>query len=260
VVIGGGLLGLEAAWGLHRRGLEVTVVHLMGHLMERQLDPLAALYLQRELESRGIRFALHADTERLEGTDRVEVVRLRDSRRLPADLVVMAVGVRPNCGLARDSGLSTRRGIVVDDALGTSDPAISAVGECVEHDGRVYGLVAPAWEQAEVLAARLAGESTVTYRGSLVGTNLKVAGVAVFSAGDILAHGGAEEATCADPDLGVYRKVVLRDGRLAGAVLVGDATDGGWLFGLMQKGECIGHLRESLVLGRGFGEPLRRAA
>jgi nitrite reductase (NADH) large subunit len=260
VVIGGGLLGLEAAWGLRRRGLEVTVVHLMGHLMERQLDPMAALYLQRDLEGRGIRFALNADTAAFSGADRVDGVRLKDGRHLPADLAVMAVGVRPNVALARGAGLTTRRGIAVDNSMTTSDAAVSAIGECVEHAGQVYGLVAPAWEQAEVLAARLAGDAAAAYRGSTVGTNLKVAGVAVYSAGDIIAGDGVEEAICADPDSGVYRKIVLRDGRLAGAVLVGDTGDGGWLFDLMRRGERVGHLRESLVFGRAFAEPLRRAA
>ncbi|TXL71509.1 NAD(P)/FAD-dependent oxidoreductase [Vineibacter terrae] len=260
VVIGGGLLGLEAAWGLRQRGLDVTVVHLMGHLMERQLDRTAALYLQRDLERRGIRFALRADTAAIEGEGRVEAVRLRDGRRLATDLVVMAVGVRPNVALARAAGLAVRRGVLVDDALATSDTAISAIGECVEHAGQVYGLVAPAWAQADVLAARLAGNRKVAYRGSIVGTNLKVAGVAVYAAGDIAAADGAEEAVCADPDTGLYRKVVLRDGRLAGAVLVGDAADGGWLFDLMQRGEPVLHLREPLVLGRAFAEPARQAA
>lgn len=260
VVIGGGLLGLEAAWGLRRRGLDVTVVHLMGHLMERQLDPVAARYLQHDLEGRGMRFMLGAETASLEGTDALEAVRLKDGRRLPADLVVMAVGVKPNAALARAAGLEIRRGVVVDDALHTSDPAISAIGECVEHDGQVYGLVAPAWEQAEIVAARLLGDGSARYRGSIMGTNLKVAGVAVFSAGDIMGSDGMEEAVCADPESGVYRRIILRQGRLAGAVLVGDVADSGWLFDLLKSGRSVTPLRDALVFGRAFAEPLREAA
>lgn len=250
VVIGGGLLGLEAAYGLQRRGLDVTVVHLMGHLMERQLDADAGAYLRHDLERRGIAFALSADTAAIEGGGHVSAVRLKDGRTLPADLVVMAVGIRPNTALARDGGLAVGRGVIVDDTLASSDPAISAIGECAEHRGLTYGLVAPAWEQAAILAARLAGESRAAYPGSIVGTNLKVAGVSVFSAGVIEAKADDEDLLYVDPSGALYRRIILRDGKIAGAILVGDASDGGWLFDLMREGRPVGALREAVALGR----------
>ena len=249
VVIGGGLLGLEAASGLQARGLAVTVVHLMGHLMERQLDADAGACLRRDLERREIAFALSASTVAIEGDGHVEGVRLADGRVLAADLVVMAVGIRPTTALAREAGLDIGRGIVVDDSLATSDPAIFALGECAEHRGQTYGLVAPAWAQAAVLAARLAGE-VAHYRGSIVGTNLKVAGVSVFSAGIIDAAADDEDLLYADPTAGLYRRIILRDGRVAGAILVGDTVDGGWLFDLIREGRTVGALREALALGR----------
>lgn len=249
VVIGGGLLGLEAASGLQRRGLEVTVVHLMGHLMERQLDADAGAYLRHDLERRGIAFTMSANTVAIEGDGYVRGVRLKDGRVLPADLVVMAVGIRPNTSLARASGLVVGHGVIVDDRLATSDPAIFALGECAEHRGQTYGLVAPAWEQAAVLAAHLAGEPA-RYLGSIVGTNLKVAGVSVFSAGIIEAAADDEDLLYVDPSGALYRRVILRDGKVAGAILVGDASDGGWLFDLMREGRPVGALREAVALGR----------
>lgn len=249
VVIGGGLLGLEAASGLQRRGLEVTVVHLMGHLMERQLDADAGAYLRHDLERRGIACALSASTAAIEGDGHVSGVRLQDGRILPADLVVMAVGIRPNATLAREAGLAVGRGVIVDDTLVTSDPHIFALGECAEHRGQTYGLVAPAWEQAAVLARHLAGEPA-RYPGSIVGTNLKVAGVSVFSAGVIAAEADDEALLFVDPSGAVYRRVILRDGKVVGAILVGDARDGGWLFDLMREGRPVGALREAVALGR----------
>lgn len=249
VVIGGGLLGLEAASGLQRRGLAVTVVHLMGHLMERQLDADAGAYLRHDLERRGIAFALSANTAAIEGDAHVTGVRLADGRILPADLVVMAVGIRPNTALAREAGLAVGRGVIVDDTLATSDPAIFALGECAEHRGLTYGLVAPAWEQAAVLADHLAGERA-RYPGSIVGTNLKVAGVSVFSAGIIEAAAEDEDLLYVDPSGALYRRVILRDGRVAGAILVGEASDGGWLFDLIREGRPVGALREAVALGR----------
>jgi nitrite reductase (NADH) large subunit len=252
VVIGGGLLGLEAASGLQARGLAVTVVHLMGHLMERQLDADAGACLRRDLERRGIAFALSASTVAIEGDGRVEGVRLADGQVLAADLVVMAVGIRPSTALAREAGLALGRGIVVDDTLATSDPAIFALGECAEHRGQTYGLVAPAWDQAAILASRLAGEAA-RYPGSIVGTNLKVAGVAVFSAGIIEAAEDDEDLLYADPTAGLYRRVILRNGRVAGAILVGDTADGGWLFDLIREGRPVDALREAVALGRDLG-------
>jgi len=249
VVIGGGLLGLEAAFGLRRRGLEVTVVHLMGHLMERQLDADAAAYLRHELERLGIAFALSANTAAIEGDGQVSGVRLQDGTVLPADLVVMAVGIRPNTALAREAGLAVGRGVMVDDTLATSDPAIFALGECAEHRGLTYGLVAPAWEQAAILASQLAGEAAL-YPGSIVGTNLKVAGVSVFSAGIIAAATDDEDLLYVDPSGALYRRVILRNDRVVGAILVGDSSDGGWLFDLMRESRPVGALREAVALGR----------
>lgn len=249
VVIGGGLLGLEAAFGLRRRGLEVTVVHLMSHLMERQLDADAGAYLRHALERLGIAFALSANTAAIEGDAHVSGVRLRDGTVLPADLVVMAVGIRPNTALAREAGLAVGRGVVVDDTLATSDPAIFALGECAEHHGQTYGLVAPAWEQAEIVARHLAGEPA-RYPGSIVGTHLKVAGVSVFSAGAIEAAEGDDDLLYVDPSNALYRRVILRDDKVVGAILVGDSSDGGWLFDLMRDGRSVGALREAVALGR----------
>ncbi len=249
VVIGGGLLGLEAAFGLRRRGLEVTVVHLMGHLMERQLDAEAGAYLRHALERLGIAFALSANTAAIEGDTHVTGVRLHDGGVMPADLVVMAVGIRPNVALAREAGLAVGRGVIVDDTLTTSDPAIFALGECAEHRGQTYGLVAPAWEQAAILAHHLAGES-VRYPGSIVGTNLKVAGVSVFSAGAIEVAASDDDLLYVDPSDALYRRVILRDDKVVGAILVGDSSDGGWLFALMREGRSVGALREAVALGR----------
>ena len=253
VVIGGGLLGLEAAEGLRRRGMAVTVLHLMPSLMERQLDPRAAALLQASLETRGLAFELAAETSELVGDGRVRGVRLKDGRVLPADLVVIAIGIRPNLELGRAAGLACGRGIVVDDAMRTSDPAISAVGECVEHRGRSYGLVAPLWEQVEVCARQLAGDATASYAGSTTAASLKVTGVDVYSAGELSAVDG-EEIVLRDASRGVYRKLVLRDGRLTGAVLYGDVADGAWYLDLMRDGRPIAAARSEIVLGRAFAD------
>jgi nitrite reductase (NADH) large subunit len=257
VVIGGGLLGLEAAEGLRRRGMAVTVVHLMPFLMERQLDASASALLQRSLETRGLSFVLSAETEAILGQGRVEGVRLADGRILPADLVVMAVGIKPNAELARTAGLACGRGVIVDDAMCSSDAAIYAVGECVEHRGRSYGLVAPLWEQVEVCARRLAGNALAAYAGSMTATSLKVTGVDLYSVGELSADGGnGEEIVLSDPGRGVYRKLVLRDGRLTGAVLYGDAADGAWYAELVREGRTLNGVRGELVFGRAFiGEP-----
>ncbi len=250
VVIGGGLLGLEAAHGLHRRGMNVTVVHLMEHLMERQLDAPAAALLRRTLEERGLRFVMPARTEALLGSGRVEAVRLADGRELEADLVVMAVGIRPETELARAAGLHCERGIVVDDTLQTYDPRIYAVGECVQHRGRTYGLVAPLFEQAKVCANHLAGLGWARYTGSQTATQLKVSGVELFSAGDFQGGEGCEAIVFQDPGRGVYKKLVLRDDRLVGAVLYGETLDGSWYFDLIRDGTPVGDLREHLIFGQ----------
>jgi nitrite reductase (NADH) large subunit len=250
VVIGGGLLGLEAAYGLAKAGADVTVLHLMDRLMERQLDPRAALMLKRAVEAKGITVRLSAETARIVGNGRVEAVELKDGSIIPAEAVVVAVGIRANAELARSAGLAVERGIVVDDRLETGVAGIHAIGECAQHRGICYGLVEPAYEQAQVLARRLAGES-LTYPGSVLATNLKVSGVNVFSAGDFLgAAAGADEIVLSDPGAGVYKKLVVTGDRLAGAVLFGDTADGLWYLDLIRSGSSVEHVRDDLVFGR----------
>lgn len=249
VVIGGGLLGLEAASGLAAAGAETTLVHLMDRLMERQLDPAAAALLRGSLEARGVKVRLEAESDRIEGTDHVTGLRLKDGTLLPADLVVMACGVRPNADLARSAGLACGRGVLVGDQLVTSDADIFAIGECAEHRGAVYGLVAPAYEQARALAARLCGE-WAAYEGSTVSTNLKVSGVHVFSAGDITGGPGCEDILLTDAGRGTYRRLILKDGRLVGAVLFGDTSDGLFYLDLITRHAPVAHLRADLAFGR----------
>ncbi len=251
VVIGGGLLGLEAAWGLKRRGMSVAVVHLMPTLMERQLDVAAAQLLQRDLDKRGIAFFTNGQTEEILGGERAEGVRLADGREVPADLVVLAIGIRPNIDLARKAGIDVNRGILVGDDLRTSDRRIFAVGECVEHNGQVFGLVAPLWEQARICAARLAGDDGAAYATPPLFTKLKITGVDVFSAGALAAADNADdEITFHDAKRGVYKKLVLRGDRLVGAVLYGDTADGSWYVQLMREGADIAALRDRLVFGQ----------
>jgi nitrite reductase (NADH) large subunit len=253
VVIGGGLLGLEAAHGLAKSGAQVTLVHLMDRLMERQLDAAAADMLRGAVAARGVEVLLEAETVRVVGAQRVEGVELKDGRVLAADLVVMAVGVRPNAALAAEAGLAVDRGVVVDDHLETSAPGVFAVGECVEHRGQCYGLVEPGYEQAAVLARRLAGEDA-RYPGSVVATNLKVSGVDVFSAGDFLGGPGTESIVLHDPGLGVYRKLVIAQDRLVGAVLCGDNADATWYLDLIRAGRPIEALRDDLAFGRALAD------
>ena len=253
VVIGGGLLGLEAAWGLKRQGMPVAVVHLMPTLMERQLDEEAGHLLQRDLDSRGIAFFTNGQTEEIYGAGKVEGLRLADGRKVPADLVVLAIGIRPNVDLAKAAGLAVNRGIVVGDDLRTSDPAVFAVGECVEHRGQTFGLVAPIWEQAKVCAAQMAGEAEAAYATPPLSTRLKITGIDVFSAGALAAAGdGDDEITFRDAGRGVYKKLVLRDDRLVGAVMYGDVADGSWYFQLMREGADVSALRERLIFGQAF--------
>jgi nitrite reductase (NADH) large subunit len=250
VVIGGGLLGLEAAYGLAKAGARVTLLHLMDRLMERQLDHRAALMLQRAVEARGIAVRLQAQTTRIAGNGKVEGVELRDGTTIAADAVVVAVGIRANAALARTAGLEVGRGIVVDDHLETNAAGVHAIGECAEHRGCCYGLVEPAYEQAQLLARRLAGERA-SYPGSVLATNLKVSGVNVFSAGDFLgATAEAEEIVLRDPAAGVYKKLVIAHGRLVGAVLFGDTADGLWYLDLIRTGSPVARLRDDLVFGR----------
>lgn len=251
VVIGGGLLGLEAANGLRQRGMQVTVVHLMPWLMERQLDATAGAMLQKSLEARGIEFRLAAQTKTIFAGDmgRVAGIRLADGSELPADLVVMAVGIRPNTGLAEQIGLYVNRGIVVNDTMQTFDPRIYAVGECANHRGIAYGLVAPLFEMAKVAANHLAMMGIGRYSGSVTSTKLKVTGIDLFSAGEFNATEGVEAITLSDPIAGVYKKLVLRDDKLVGACLYGDTADGSWYFRLMREGTAVHEFRDRLMFG-----------
>ena len=255
VVIGGGLLGLEAAWGLKRRGMAVAVVHLMSTLMERQLDATAGELLPRDLDARGIAFFTDGQTEEILGSDKAEGVLLADGRQIPADLVVLAIGIRPNIDLARASGLDVNRGLLVGDDMRTSDPNIYAVGECIEHNGQVFGLVAPIREQAKVCGARLAGDAEAVYLPPPVFTSLKITGIDVFSAGALAAADEAdEEITLHDARRGVYKKLILRDDRIVGSVLYGSIADGPWYVELMRERVDVSAFRDQLVFGRAFAE------
>ena len=258
VVIGGGLLGLEAAAGLALKGMKVSVVHLMPTLMERQLDASAGYLLEKAISARGIDVYTRADTAAILGADRVEGVKLKDGRILPADLVVMAVGIRPNKALATSAGLDCNRGVVVDDLMRTSDPDIFAVGECVEHRGQCYGLVAPLYDMAKVLASELAGENSKGFVPAATSTKLKVTGIDLFSVGDFSDDDENNEVVLRDPARGIYKRVILRDNRIVGAVLYGDTADGAWYFDLLKKGEDISAIRDALIFGQAYqgGSPL----
>ena len=250
VVIGGGLLGLEAANGLHKQGMQVSVVHLLDTLMEKQLDKPAAALLKRSLEERGLNFLMGAQTEAILGKDRVEAIRFKDGTEIPADLVVMAVGIRPNIELARQVGLHCERGVVVNDTLQTYDPRVYAIGECVQHRGQTYGLVAPLFEQAKVCANHLAQLGYARYEGSVTSTKLKVTGIDLFSAGNYLGDASTEEMILQDPGRSVYKKVVLKDNRLLGAVMYGDTLDGSWYFQLMRDRTDVAGFRDNLLFGQ----------
>ncbi len=251
VVIGGGLLGLEAANGLKLRGMNVTVVHLADWLLERQLDTTAGKLLQQSLEERGLSFLLGESTSEIVGNEAGEVtaVRFKSGHSVPADLVVMAVGIRPNTSLAESAGIYCNRGIVVSDALQTYDPRIYAVGECVNHRGVAYGLVAPLFEQAKVCANHLAQMGIGRYLGSVMSTKLKVTGIDLFSAGDFMGSDKSEEIVLSDPAGGVYKKLVIKDDQLVGACLYGDTTDGAWYFKLLKEGRKLGELRDNIMFG-----------
>jgi nitrite reductase (NADH) large subunit len=252
VVIGGGLLGLEAANGLKLRGMEVTVVHIMPWLMERQLDQVAARMLQKSLEDKGLKFALEKQTAELVRGEsgRVCAVRFKDGEVIPADLVVMAVGIRPNTALAQAAGIRVDRGIVVNDTMQTFDPRIYAVGECVAHRGIAYGLVAPLFEMAKVAANHLANFGIGRYTGSVTSTKLKVTGVDLFSAGNFTGGPDFEEIVLNDPFGGVYKKLVLKDNRIVGGVMYGDTRDGAWYFQLLRDGQDVHEIRDHLMFGQ----------
>ncbi len=257
VVIGGGLLGLEAAAALRSRGMEVVVLHLMGHLMERQLDPAAGHLLRRELEGRGITVHTEAQTKAILGNERVEAVLLDDGTVYPADLVVMAVGIRPEIRIAVDAGLDVERGIVIDDRTVTSDPDILAVGECVEHERVCYGLVAPLYTMAGVAAKTLLGEEAA-FRPLETATQLKVTGVSLYSAGDFADGEDRDEIVLRDASAGIYKRLVLKDNRIIGAVLYGEAADGPWFFDHIRNRTDISGMRETLIFGQSYqgGAPL----
>jgi nitrite reductase (NADH) large subunit len=258
VVVGGGLLGLEAAYGLSKAGSSVTLLHLMDRLMERQLDAPAAGLLKSLVERKGIKVVLNANTARLHGETRVEGIELSDGRRIDADAVVFAAGIRPNIALAKQAGIPVNRGVVVDDVMQTGAPDIFALGECAEHRGICYGLVEPAYEQARVLARHLAGR-TAAYNGSVVATNLKVSGVSVFSAGDFMGADGSEAIVLNDVRHGTYKKLVISDGRLVGAVLVGDVGDALWYLELIRNREPIASIRNRMMFGRLLALPSEAA-
>ena len=258
VVVGGGLLGLEAAYGLAKAGAQVALIHLMDRLMERQLDVSAAELLKSLVERKGVKVLLNANTARIHGVTRVEGIELSDGRRIEADAVIFAAGIRPNVALAKDAGISVNRGIVVDDTLQTGAPGIFALGECAEHRGICYGLVEPAYEQARVLARHLAGRPAA-YEGSVVATNLKVSGVSVFSAGDFIGAEGTEAIVLNDASGGTYKKLVISAGRLTGAALVGDVGDALWYLELIRKQQPIARIRTDMMFGRSLALPAEAA-
>ncbi|MCR6726225.1 nitrite reductase large subunit NirB [Agrobacterium fabrum] len=257
IVIGAGLLGLEAAYGLKRQGMDVTVIHLMPTIMERQLDPAAAYLLEKALNERGIDIITKANTKCILGEEKVEGIELEDGRVIKGDMVVMAVGIRPASGLAKEAGIAVNRGIVVDDGMMTSDASIYALGECAEHRGMCYGLVAPLYESARVLADRLCGGSA-EYHGSVTNTKLKVTGINLFSAGDFAEGDDREEIVLRDATAGVYKRLILKENRIIGAVLYGETADGSWFFDLMKKSTDISAMRETLIFGQAYqgGSPL----
>lgn len=264
VVIGGGLLGLEAAAGLKEQGMDVTVLHLMPTLMERQLDASAGYLLQKAVEARGIDVVTRANTKEIVATEctdgprRVKAVRLDDGTEIAADIVVMAVGIRPNAALAKAAGLAVNRGIVVDAAMRTSDPDIFALGECAEAAGQVFGLVAPLYEMANVLAAQLAGNAEARFVASATATKLKVTGINLFSAGDFAEAPGREEIVLRDAARNVYKRLVIEGNKLVGIVMYGETEDGAWFFDLLRRGRDVSELRDTLIFGQSHagGAPL----
>ncbi|MFP3122412.1 nitrite reductase large subunit NirB [Ectobacillus funiculus] len=253
IVIGGGLLGLEAARGLLNLNMEVSVVHLAPYLMERQLDATASRMLQQELENQGMKFLMEKNSAEILGDKRVSGLRFTDDTEVEGSLIVMAVGIRPNVQLGRESGLEVNRGIIVNDYLETSIPNVYAVGECAEHRGIAYGLVAPLYEQGNILAKKLAGVEGEGYQGSVVSTKLKVSGVDVFSAGEFMDGPDTRSVRVQDDFEGVYKKVVIRDGKVIGSVLFGDTSDGSRIFSMIRKGEDVTGKEKEVLLGESAG-------
>jgi nitrite reductase (NADH) large subunit len=254
VVLGGGLLGLEAANGLVLRGMDVTVIHNHEVLLNRQMDRQAGDMLQKELEQRGLKFKMPAKTERLisNGRDHVKAVRFEDGSELECDLFIMAIGVLPNMELAKKAGLHCERGIVVNDTLQSYDPSIYAVGECIQHRGATFGLVAPLFEQAKVCANHLSGHGVAEYVTLPAATKLKITGINLFSVGDFNGDKSSESIHFTDPALGIYKKLVIKANRLIGAVLYGDTADGNWYQELMEKEKPVSDIRDRLIFGKAY--------
>ncbi len=252
VVIGGGLLGLEAAAGLNAQGMDVTVLHVMPTLMERQLDPAAGYLLQRAVEQRGIKVITKANTQAITGNGKVEQVELADGTIIPATLVVMAVGIRPNAALAKEAGIAVNRGIVVDAGMRSNDPDIYALGECAEVNGQVYGLVAPLYEMARVAAHQLAGNEAAAFVHMDTPTKLKVTGIDLFSLGDFAEAEDRQEIVLRDAAAGVYKRLVLKDDRIIGTVLYGETADGAWFNDLKKKQTDISQMRDTLIFGQSY--------
>ena len=250
IVIGGGLLGLEAANGLMIQGMEVSVVQRGDILMNQQLDQAASDLMRAELEAKGMRFLMNYDTAEFIGNARVEKVKFKDGSEFEADLVVMAIGVRPNIKLAQASGIQCERGILVDDTLKTFSPDIYAVGECVQHRNQTFGLVAPLYEQAKVCAGHLASNSSGKYISSVTSTKLKVTGIDLFSAGDFLGNEDSEELIFKDPARHIYKKLIINNNRIIGTILYGDTTDGLWYFSLLTDEQDISKMREEILFGQ----------
>lgn len=248
VILGGGLLGLEAANGLTQRGMQVTVVNRAGHLLNKQLDKAAAGFLQRQLEEKGIEFRLGVTISEILGQDHhIGKVRLSDNSLLPADILVMATGIQPNIALGQAMGLACARGIIVDDDLQTSDPCIYAVGECVQHRGEVFGLVAPVYEQAKICAQQLAGRASAGYRTLLSATMLKVTGIDLFSVGDFEGDATCQRQVLVDHAQGVYRKIVFKDNAIAGMIMYGDTSDSAWYLNLVKNQTNVAAIRDRLI-------------
>ena len=258
VVIGGGLLGLEAAAGLKAQGMDVTVLHLMPTLMERQLDTTAGRLLEKAVGARGVKVICKANTKEIVGPDRVSGVLLDDGTFCAADIVVMAVGIRPNAGLAKEAGLTVNRGVVVTPDMRTSDPNIFALGECAESHGQVFGLVAPLYDMASVVARQILGETDATFRPKAMATKLKVTGIDLYSAGDFSDAPDRDDIVLRDPAHGVYKRLVLQNNRVLGAVMFGDVGDGPWFFDLIKQETDVAGMRDTLIFGQAYqgGAPL----
>ncbi|SSI15838.1 NAD(P)H-nitrite reductase [Acinetobacter baumannii] len=254
VVIGGGLLGLEAAYGLKQRGMNVTVLHLMDRIMERQLDGRASQLLRHSIEQKGIQIITEANTEALIGDENghVKQIRLKDGTVLDADLVVFAVGIRPNIALAQSAGLRCNRGVLVNDTMQTFDPSIYAVGECIEHRGQTFGLVEPLWGQAFICATHLAEHGSLTFKAPTVPTQLKVSGVDVFSAGNFEPKDDYEDIILNDEKRQIYKRIIIQNDRVIGAVLFGDTEDGMWYAELIADQTPVSSFRNKLLFGRDF--------